>query len=104
MKQSSERELVPSTYRAEIRSLYRVAMLIFLVTVGIGLLNGLDVVDFDRATLLTHVHAGTLGWITLSVFAFTLWLWQAGAAPSWQRRRSPPTWSPSGSAMTCCGR
>jgi hypothetical protein len=77
MKQLSERELVPSTYLAEIRLLYRVAMLVFVVTVGIGLLNGLDVVEFDRATLLTHVHAGTLGWITLSVFAFTLWLWQA---------------------------
>jgi hypothetical protein len=79
MKQLSEPELVPSTYLAEIRLLYRVAMLVFLVTVGIGLLNGLDLVEFDRATLLTHVHAGTLGWITLSVFAFTLWLWRAEA-------------------------
>jgi len=40
----------------------------------IGILNGLDLVDFDRPTLLTHVHSGTLGWITLSVFAATFWL------------------------------
>jgi hypothetical protein len=74
MKHLAEEGFAPSTYAAQIRLLYRVAMLVFLITVGIGLLNGLDVVEFDRDTLLTHVHAGTLGWITLSVFGFTLWL------------------------------
>lgn len=61
------------SYASEIRLLYRTAMVVFLVTVGIGILNGLDVVDFGRDTILTHVHAGTLGWISLSVFGFTLW-------------------------------
>ncbi|MBI2237155.1 MAG: hypothetical protein HYU54_01335 [Actinobacteria bacterium] len=49
-------------------------MFVFLLTVGIGILNGLDLIEFEHDTLMTHVHAGTLGWITLSVFAFTLWL------------------------------
>ncbi len=44
-----------------------------------GILNGLDLVDLDRRTLLTHVHAGTLGWITLSVFATAFWLFGASA-------------------------
>lgn len=59
------------------------AMAIFLITVGIGIPNGLDLVEFDRNTLLTHVHAGTLGWITLTVFAGTALLLSdgEGAAP-----------------------
>src|SRR3990172_5905910 len=64
---------------------------IFLVTVIIGVLNGLDLVDFDRQTLLTHVHAGALGWLTLGVLAVSLWLFSEGhplrgwraAAPLW---------------------
>ena len=46
---------------------------VFLVTIAIGILNGLDVVTFDRNQLLTHVHSGTLGWITLSLVAASTW-------------------------------
>ena len=53
------------------RTLYLVAMAIFLVTIGIGILNGLDVVEFTRDQLLTHVHSGTIGWLTLSIVATT---------------------------------
>jgi hypothetical protein len=64
------------------RGLYSVAMAMFLVTVGIGILNGTDAVDFStpemRNTLLTHVHSGTLGWITLAVVATAFWLARAG--------------------------
>jgi hypothetical protein len=49
-------------------------MVVFVVTVFIGLLNGQRVVKLSQDVLLTHVHAGTLGWITLSVFAVGLWL------------------------------
>jgi hypothetical protein len=50
------------------RLLFKAALLIFLVTIVIGILNGLDVWEPTHNLLLTHVHAGTLGWITLSVF------------------------------------
>ena len=50
------------------RLLFRAALLIFLVTIVIGILNGMDVWLPPNTVLLTHVHAGTLGWITLSVF------------------------------------
>jgi len=56
------------------RTLFRAALLIFIITVVIGILNGLDVWDPPRNTLLTHVHAGTLGWITLSVFGGAIWM------------------------------
>lgn len=55
-------------------ALFGAAMAVFVITVVIGILNGLDLVEFDRNTLLTHVHAGTLGWITLSVFAAVAWM------------------------------
>ena len=52
-----------------VRGLYLAAMAIFVLTVGIGILNGLDAVEFSQDWLLTHVHSGTLGWITLAVVA-----------------------------------
>lgn len=54
------------------------AMALFAYTVGIGILNGTDLVDFDRRRVLSHVHGGTLGWLTLAVFAAALWLFGQG--------------------------
>ena len=56
-----------------VRTLAFVAMAVFLVTIGIGILNGLDVVTFPRDQLLTHVHTGTLGWVTLMLIALSSW-------------------------------
>ena len=67
-------DAVHDPYRRSIAWLYLAAMGVFVVTVVTGVLNGLDLIDLDRRTLLTHVHAGTLGWITLSVFATAFWL------------------------------
>ena len=61
------------TWQSTVRGLLYAAMAVFLVTIGIGLLNGLDLVDFPRDQLLTHVHTGTLGWITLSLVALSAW-------------------------------
>ncbi len=61
-------------YWPEIRTLLLAAMVFFTFTIGIGILNGTDLVDFDHRRLLGHVHGGTLGWLTLSVFAASLWL------------------------------
>ena len=58
----------------EIRILLFAAMALFLYTIAIGILNGTDLVDFDQRRILGHVHGGTLGWLTLSVFAASLWL------------------------------
>ena len=48
------------------------ALLLFVVTIVIGILNGIDVYEPDHDTLITHVHAGTLGWITLGVTSIAL--------------------------------
>lgn len=68
----------------EIRMLLLAAMAIFAYTVGIGILNGTDLVDFDQRRILSHVHGGTLGWLTLGVFAAALWLF--GQGPEVRRR------------------
>jgi hypothetical protein len=71
-----------SPYAAEIRMIYTAALLIFVVTVVIGILNGTNLVDFSRDAILTHVHAGTLGWLTLSVMATTFWIFsEDGSQP-----------------------
>jgi hypothetical protein len=62
----------------EIRLLLQAALVLFVITVVIGILNGADVVDFSHTKLMTHVHAGTLGWITLSALAASLWLFGGG--------------------------
>ena len=57
-----------------VRAILQVAMLIFVWTIGIGILNGLDLVEFEEKVLLSHLHGGTLGWMTLGILAFALWL------------------------------
>ena len=59
------------------RDLYLVAMAVFLVTILIGILNGADAVEFDRNAILTHVHSGTVGWLTLTIVATTFVLFRA---------------------------
>lgn len=71
----------------EIRTLLLAAMAIFLYTVGIGILNGTDLVDFDKRRILSHVHGGTLGWLTLGVFAAAFWLFAQGRPVSARERR-----------------
>jgi hypothetical protein len=56
-----------NTVESSARLLFRTALLIFLVTIVIGILNGLDIWEPSHNMLLTHVHSGTLGWITLAV-------------------------------------
>ncbi len=51
-----------------VRLLFRGALVIFILTIVIGILNGMDVWEVPHDIVLTHVHSGTLGWITLGVF------------------------------------
>lgn len=67
-----------SPHATQIRLLLSAALALFTFTVVIGILNGTDLVDFEHKALLTHVHVGTLGWITMSVIAAALWLFALG--------------------------
>lgn len=67
-----------ATAPRETRYLFRIGLLIFVVTVAIGLFNGFHLVQLSRAVLLTHLHAGTLGWITVGAFAAAFWAFGGG--------------------------
>ncbi len=49
------------------RGLFSAAALVFVYTITIGILNGMDVWEPEHDVLMSHVHSGTLGWITLGV-------------------------------------
>jgi hypothetical protein len=72
----SERRSAPS-WAVAARDLILVAMAVFVLNITIGILNGADAVEFDRNQLLTHVHAGTVGWMTLAIVATSFLLFRA---------------------------
>lgn len=80
-------------YEPEIRLILQAAMVLFIYTVVIGILNGLDLVTFERKPLLAHLHVGTLGWITMAVFAGSLWLFGVAGEENnetrWLARSAP---------------
>lgn len=82
-----------SPFAAEVRLILSAALALFAYTVVIGILNGLDLVEFERKLLLAHLHVGTLGWITMAVFAGSLTLLGPGSDRSplivWTARLSP---------------
>jgi hypothetical protein len=79
--------LAGARYSSEIRWLFQAGLLVFVLTVSIGILNGFHFLTLPRQVLLTHVHAGTLGWITLGVVATCLWLFgEEGPMPASRRR------------------
>jgi hypothetical protein len=67
----------PPEWARTARDLYLVAVAVFLVTIAIGILNGADAVEFDRNAILTHVHSGTVGWLSLTIVASTFLLFRA---------------------------
>src|SRR5579859_826269 len=75
---TSQRSVQTNPWRTDMKLLFIAAMIVFLITVAIGLVNGQHLVTLSQDVLLTHVHAGTIGWITLSVFALTLFLFGDG--------------------------
>ncbi len=58
------------------------ALLLFVVNIVVGILNGLDIYEPDHDTLITHVHAGTLGWISLAVGGTALLMFSRDRAMS----------------------
>src|SRR5258708_478696 len=54
---------------------------IFGLTALLGLANATRIFGaLSQDTLLTHLHSGTLGWITMGVFGVTIWLFTGSGA------------------------
>ncbi|MDQ2951824.1 MAG: hypothetical protein M3R54_06135 [Chloroflexota bacterium] len=61
--------------RADVRSAFQYGLAIFMLTALLGLLNATQLLGaLDRNTLLTHLHSGTLGWITMGVIGIAVWM------------------------------
>lgn len=68
-------------HRGEIVSAFQYGLAIFTLTALIGLANATKVFgELSRDTLLTHLHSGTLGWITMGVIGLALWIYGEAAA------------------------
>jgi hypothetical protein len=54
---------------------FQYGLIIFTLTALLGLANATQVFGaLDRNTLLTHLHSGTLGWITMGVIGIVVWI------------------------------
>ena len=61
--------------RAEVGRAFQYALMIFTLTVLLGIANATQIFGaLDRDTLLTHLHSGTLGWITMGVIGIAIWM------------------------------
>ena len=61
--------------RATVNQAFQYALIIFVLTTLLGLANATQLFGaLDRATLLTHLHSGTLGWITMGVIGIAIWI------------------------------
>jgi hypothetical protein len=50
------------------------SLLAFLINVTLGFGNVITPGEIPRWQILTHLHGGTIGWLTLSAVGFTIWL------------------------------
>jgi len=54
---------------------FQYGLIIFTLTALLGLANATQLFGtLDRNTLLTHLHSGTLGWITMGVIGISIWI------------------------------
>jgi len=61
--------------RAAVGQAFQFGLVIFTLTALLGLLNAFQIFGpLDRDTLLTHLHSGTLGWITMGVIGISIWM------------------------------
>ena len=61
--------------RTDVRSAFQYGLAIFTLTALLGLANATQLFGaLDRNTLLTHLHSGTLGWITMGVIGLSIWI------------------------------
>lgn len=60
-----------------VRWLYIGSGLLFLANISLGILNVFSGDIISKGQILAHLHAGTIGWITLSVIATALWIFSS---------------------------
>jgi hypothetical protein len=72
-------------YPAATARAFQYGLFIFTLTALLGLANATQLLGaLDRNTLLTHLHSGTLGWITMGVIGLSIWIF-GGSGPTLAR-------------------
>ena len=68
-------------YPAATTRAFQYGLFIFTLTALLGLANATQLLGaLDRNTLLTHLHSGTLGWITMGVIGLSIWMFGGSGA------------------------
>ncbi|HYK97099.1 MAG TPA: hypothetical protein VEU77_01780 [Candidatus Acidoferrales bacterium] len=61
--------------RSDVRSAFQYGLAIFTLTALLGLANATQLFGpLSHDQLITHLHSGTLGWITMGVIGLTVWM------------------------------
>jgi hypothetical protein len=76
------------------RVIFLASALLFLANIYFGFDNALTAGLIPRWQILVHLHAGTLGWITLSMFALAIWMHTGDrdVSPTYVRRIIRLSW------------
>jgi SAM-dependent methyltransferase len=79
----------------QIRLLFLVSAVLFLVNIYFGFDNALTTGLIPRWQILVHLHAGTLGWVTLSAIGLMFWFFtgQQDVGEEYPRRVRAFSWS-----------
>jgi hypothetical protein len=77
------------------RTLFLGSALLFLINNYFGFDNALTVGDLPRWQALIHLHAGSIGWITLSLIGVALWVFtgERQVSPGYARGVRNLTWA-----------
>lgn len=67
--------------RGDVISAFQYGLIVSILTALIGLANATRIFgELDRNTILTHLHSGTLGWITMGVIGVAIWIFGGSSA------------------------
>jgi hypothetical protein len=82
------------TVWTQIKYLLLGSAVLFLINIFFGFDNALTEGDIPRWQVLIHLHAGSIGWITLSVVAMTIWVFSGNRelSTSYVSRVKTLTW------------
>lgn len=77
------------------RRIFLGSLLVFLLNVSLGFANVVTAGEIPHWQILTHLHGGTLGWLTLSAIGFAVWLFTGGrdVSAAYERRVGWLSWA-----------
>jgi hypothetical protein len=78
----------------QLKIVFMGSALLFLINIYFGFDNTLTVGDIPRWQALIHLHAGSIGWITLSAIGLAIWAVTGNreVSPAYERRVRMITW------------